>query len=116
MLRPWCIVALAVCLTGCSGNNPTVEMVTNMGTVRIELFPDRAPNTVANFLQYVDEKHYDGTLFHRVISDFMIQGGGFRPGMKPVEAKHDPIKNECNNGLLNKRGTVAMARTDDPHS
>ena len=94
---------------------PSVEVVTNHGTFVIELDPARAPKSVENFLAYVDAQHYDGTIFHRVISTFMIQGGGFDQRMekKPVRA---PIQNEADNGLANKRGTVAMARTNDPHS
>jgi cyclophilin family peptidyl-prolyl cis-trans isomerase len=98
-----------------SANNPVVVMDTSMGTIKIELFQDRAPGTVKNFLGYVDDKFYDGTIFHRVIPTFMIQGGGFVPGMtqKPTKAT---IKNESDNGLANYRGTLAMARTPDPHS
>jgi len=90
--------------------NPVVEMKTSMGNITIELFPEQAPVTVANFLKYVDEKFYDGTIFHRVIGNFMIQGGGFEPGMNQKKT-HDPIKNEAGNGLKNDRGTIAMART-----
>ena len=95
--------------------NPTVIMETSMGRMKIELYQDRAPGTVKNFLQYVDAKFYDGTIFHRVIPQFMVQGGGFTPGMneKPTRA---PIQNESANGLSNLRGTLAMARTPDPHS
>jgi cyclophilin family peptidyl-prolyl cis-trans isomerase len=95
--------------------NPTVVMETSMGTIKIELFQDKAPVTVANFLSYVDRKHYDGTIFHRVISDFMIQGGGFDMDYKEKETS-EPIKNEADNGLKNQRGTLAMARTGDPNS
>jgi cyclophilin family peptidyl-prolyl cis-trans isomerase len=95
--------------------NPVVVMETSMGTIKIELFEDKAPVTVKNFLSYVDDKHFDGLVFHRVISNFMIQGGGFEPGMKQKKSK-DPIKNEAGNGLSNKRGTLAMARTNDPDS
>ncbi len=95
--------------------NPVVVMDTSMGPITIELFEDKAPVTVKNFLNYVDKKHYDGTIFHRVISDFMIQGGGFEPGMKQ-KATDKPIKNESGNGLSNTRGTIAMARTSDPDS
>jgi|ERR1051325_3116980 cyclophilin family peptidyl-prolyl cis-trans isomerase len=92
-----------------------VVMETNMGKATIELNPEKAPITVKNFLEYVDKKHYDGTIFHRVIADFMIQGGGFESGMKPKETSK-PIKNESSNGLSNERGTIAMARTDEPNS
>lgn len=93
----------------------TIEMQTSAGTLRIELDEANAPLSAANFLAYVKSGHYDGTIFHRVIKGFMLQGGGFEPGMKqkPTMA---PIKNEANNGLLNKRGTIAMARTSDPQS
>ena len=92
-----------------------VVMETDLGTVQLELDPERAPKTVENFLGYVDAGHYDGTLFHRVIPGFMAQGGGFdaRYEKKPVSA---PVQNEGDNGLKNLRGTVAMARTNDPHS
>ena len=95
--------------------NPVVVMDTSMGTIKIELYPDKAPQTVKNFLGYVDDKFYDGTVFHRVIPGFMIQGGGFEPGMKEKQTK-SPIKNESDNGLANERGTIAMARTSDPDS
>jgi peptidyl-prolyl cis-trans isomerase B (cyclophilin B) len=93
----------------------TVEMTTSAGTIRIELDDAKAPASVANFIDYVNKGHYDGTVFHRVIKGFMIQGGGFEPGMKqkPTGA---PIANEANNGLRNDRYTLAMARTSAPHS
>ena len=92
-----------------------VEMTTSAGTLRIELDDAKAPATVANFLDYVNKGHYDGTIFHRVIKGFMVQGGGFEPGMKqkPTGAE---IQNEANNGLKNNRYTLAMARTSAPHS
>jgi peptidyl-prolyl cis-trans isomerase B (cyclophilin B) len=92
-----------------------VELHTNHGVIKLELNAEKAPKTVANFLEYVKKGHYDGTVFHRVIDGFMIQGGGFEAGMKqkPTEA---PIENEANNGLKNERGSIAMARTNDPHS
>jgi peptidyl-prolyl cis-trans isomerase A (cyclophilin A) len=95
--------------------NPTVEMKTNYGVVTIELYPEKAPKTVANFLQYVKDGFYDNTLFHRVIDGFMIQGGGFEPGMNQ-KATRAPIQNEARNGLKNQVGTLAMARTGNPHS
>jgi peptidyl-prolyl cis-trans isomerase B (cyclophilin B) len=95
--------------------NPKVEMETTKGKFVIELFPEKAPDTVKNFLNYVDTKLYDGTIFHRVIPKFMIQGGGFTADMKRKPAGA-PIKNEADNGLKNDRGTIAMARTNDPHS
>jgi len=96
-------------------NLPVVNMQTNVGTIVIELNAEKAPNTVANFLRYAKEGFYDGTIFHRVIENFMIQGGGFTKNYveKP---SHEPIRNEANNGLRNVRGTIAMARTPDPHS
>src|SRR5215471_15134528 len=95
--------------------NPIVLMDTSAGPIKIELFEKEAPITVKNFLQYVEDKHYDGTVFHRVIGNFMIQGGGMEPGMKEKDTQA-PIKNESSNGLSNKRGTIAMARTNDPNS
>jgi len=95
--------------------NPKVEMETSKGKMVIELFPDKAPETVKNFLNYVETQYYDGTIFHRVIPKFMIQGGGFTSDMKQKSAGA-PIKNEADNGLKNDRGTIAMARTGDPHS
>ncbi len=95
--------------------NPVVEMVTSKGTIKIELYPKKAPITVKNFLQYVKDGFYDGTIFHRVIPGFMIQGGGFKPGMKKKKTR-DPIKLEVNVGLSNTTGTIAMARTPNPNS
>lgn len=93
----------------------TVIMETSKGTIEIELYPKKAPKTVANFLSYVKDGFYKGTIFHRVIDGFMIQGGGFTADLKKKETKA-PIKNEANNGLGNDTGTIAMARTSDPHS
>lgn len=93
-----------------------VEMKTSLGTIKIKLFEHEAPNTVANFLAYVKEGFYDGSIFHRVIANFMIQGGGFESGMSKLSGLKSPIKNEANNGLKNEKGTIAMARTADPHS
>jgi peptidyl-prolyl cis-trans isomerase B (cyclophilin B) len=95
--------------------NPVVLMETSQGNIKIELYADKAPITVKNFLGYVDDKFYDGLIFHRVIPNFMVQGGGFEPGVKEKKTK-DPIKNEAANGLENKRGTIAMARTGEPDS
>lgn len=95
--------------------NPMVEMRTSMGTIVLELFPENAPNTVKNFLQYVQDGFYNGTIFHRVIADFMIQGGGFTADMQQKKTR-DPIKHEGGNGLKNQVGYIAMARTADPHS
>ncbi len=95
--------------------SPRVKLQTNQGDILIELNAEKAPNTVANFLNYVNSGFYDGTVFHRVINNFMVQGGGFEAGMKqkPTEA---PVKNEADNGLKNNKYTLAMARTSDPHS
>jgi peptidyl-prolyl cis-trans isomerase B (cyclophilin B) len=93
----------------------TVLIETSQGTIKAELDGDKAPVTVANFLAYVDDQFYDDTIFHRVIPDFMIQGGGFAPGMRQKTTKA-AIKNESANGLTNKRGTLAMARTSAPDS
>ena len=109
------LLALTAC-GGPSGPNPMVIIETSMGTIKAELFQDKAPISTENFLAYVDKKHYDGTIFHRVIEDFMIQGGGFEPGMKKEKKSGDPIKNEANNGLSNERGTLAMARLQGPHT
>ena len=95
--------------------NPVVEMKTNQGVILIELDAEKAPKTVANFLQYVKDGFYNGTVFHRVIDGFMIQGGGFEPSMKQKPTRA-PNENEAKNGLKNAAGTIAMARTQDPHS
>ncbi len=98
-----------------ASKDPTVVLSTNKGDITIRLYADKAPKTVANFLQYVNEGFYNGTIFHRVIDGFMVQGGGFTPDMaqKPT---HATIKNEADNGLLNKRGTLGMARTSEVDS
>ena len=93
----------------------TVLLKTSAGDVRVELDDQAAPASVANFIDYVNKGHYNGTVFHRVIKGFMVQGGGFEPGMKQ-KPTGEPIKNEANNGLKNKKYTLAMARTNDPHS
>jgi Peptidyl-prolyl cis-trans isomerase (rotamase) - cyclophilin family len=92
-----------------------ILLETTLGNITIELFENDAPLTAANFKQYVEDQFFDGTIFHRVIDGFMIQGGGFEPGMTQKETR-DPIDNEASNGLANNRGTLAMARTMDPHS
>ncbi|TVQ39015.1 MAG: peptidyl-prolyl cis-trans isomerase [Wenzhouxiangella sp.] len=94
---------------------PTVILHTNHGAITLELFEDKAPESVKNFLQYARDGHYDGTLFHRVIPNFMIQGGGFDADFNQKPTR-EPITNEADNGLPNVRGSVAMARTNDPHS
>ncbi len=97
-------------------SNPRVELhIAGYGTITLELDADKAPKTVANFLSYVQKGHYDNTIFHRVIPGFMIQGGGFEPGMQQ-KGTDAPIDNEANNGLKNDAYTIAMARTSDPHS
>jgi len=104
-----------------AGESPTAEerpriaLLTSKGRIVIELYPEKTPVTVSNFLQYVESGFYDGTIFHRVIPDFMIQGGGFAPEFTQKNTR-EPIQNEADRGLPNERGTVAMARTSDPHS
>ena len=95
--------------------SPTVILHTNHGAITLELFEEQAPQSVANFIEYARDGHYDGTLFHRVISNFMIQGGGFDTDFNQKSTRA-PIENEADNGLSNDRGTLAMARTNDPHS
>lgn len=95
--------------------NPVVLLETSAGPIKVELFEKEAPITVKNFLQYVEDKHFDGTIFHRVIDNFMIQGGGMDANLKEKKGR-GPIKNEAGNGLSNKRGTLAMARTGEPDS
>lgn len=97
--------------TAPKGGNPVVLMETSMGNIKVELYPEKAPVSVKNFLTYVREGHYDGLIFHRVIRDFMIQGGGFTKEMREKRPAHPPIKNEAGNGVKNDRGTIAMART-----
>jgi peptidyl-prolyl cis-trans isomerase A (cyclophilin A) len=119
------LLTIAAGTLGASGGlaadkNPVVVIDTSMGKIKVELYPDKAPITVKNFLSYVDDKFYDGTIFHRVISGFMIQGGGYEAG-KPItpggeKKTKPPIKNEAANGLSNKLGTIAMARTNVPDS
>ena len=92
-----------------------IKLHTNFGVIALELDAEKAPETVKNFLTYAEAGHYDNTIFHRVIDGFMIQGGGFGPGMKEKKTR-SPIKNEADNGLKNERYTIAMARTSDPHS
>lgn len=94
---------------------PTVIIHTSKGDITVELYEDQAPGTVANFLDYVRSDHYDGSIFHRVIPNFMIQGGGYDAELNPLESG-ETITNEADNGLSNERGTIAMARANDPHS
>jgi len=115
LFKPLVMLSAIAAATGASAADPQVDLKTSAGTIRIELSAAKAPKTVENFLQYVKDGHFNGTIFHRVIDGFMIQGGGFAPGMKekPTRAQ---VENEANNGLKNERYTVAMARTSDPHS
>jgi peptidyl-prolyl cis-trans isomerase B (cyclophilin B) len=106
---------LAAVNPAAAGDNPRVAFETDKGMIVLELYPDKAPATVKNFLDYVDAGHYNGTIFHRVIPNFMIQGGGMAAGMKEKPTR-SPIKNEADNGLKNERGTIAMARTQVPDS
>lgn len=108
--------ALLFCQTAFSNStNPMIKLTTNKGDITLELYPEQAPNTAANFQKYVADGFFDGLIFHRVIPGFMIQGGGFTPEMEQKEPG-DPIDNEADNGVKNEVGTVAMARTGDPHS
>lgn len=109
------LMAASVGGTGATSQRPQVTVETSVGRIVLELYPDNAPKTVANFLGYVKSGHYNGTIFHRVIPNFMIQGGGFTPDMRQ-KPTGQPIGNEADNGLKNTRGTIAMARTQDPHS
>jgi peptidyl-prolyl cis-trans isomerase A (cyclophilin A)/peptidyl-prolyl cis-trans isomerase B (cyclophilin B) len=95
--------------------NPQVELKTNMGSITLELYADKAPLSTENFLQYVKDGHYNGTIFHRIIPNFMVQGGGFTPDFQQKKTR-GPVRNEATNGVKNTLGTVAMARTPDPHS
>jgi len=110
-------VALAALLvaTAAFAADPQVEIKTNMGTITLELYANKAPKTVENFLQYVKDGHFKGTIFHRVINGFMIQGGGFTTDFVQKKTR-PPVQNEANNGLKNDVGTIAMARTSDPQS
>jgi len=115
-----CALLIAVVLLSATvfAENPVVVMKTNLGNITVELDQQKAPKTVENFLKYVEKQSFDGTVFHRVIRDFMIQGGGFDQGKPPTEKETlPPIKNEAKtSGLSNSRGTIAMARTQAPHS
>ncbi len=113
--RILCLVALLSALGAAHAANPYVELETDQGNVVLELYPDKAPKTVENFLQYVRDGHYVGTIFHRVIPGFMVQGGGFDASMREKSTR-PPIENEARNGLKNDVGTIAMARTPAPHS
>ena len=112
LLASAAIMAIA---TTAEAAKPRVKLTTNMGVIVVELYPDKAPITVKNFLEYVRSKHYDGTVFHRVMRGFMIQGGGFDTSLAE-KAERDPIRNEADNGLRNEPGTLAMARLPEPHT
>ena len=111
------LAVLAGALAGgaCAADAPRVRFATTLGEFVVEVDPDKAPKTVENFMQYVKDKHYDGTIFHRVIENFMVQGGGFTPDMKQKPTR-GPVELEARNGLKNRVGTLAMARTSDPNS
>ena len=115
MTRLFVFLLSLIAATTAYATNPKVELKTSMGAVVLELYPDNAPKTVENFMQYVKDGHYDGTIFHRVIDSFMVQAGGFNAALiqKPTRG---PIVLEANNGLRNERGTIAMARTNIPNS
>jgi peptidyl-prolyl cis-trans isomerase A (cyclophilin A) len=114
-IRPLVILSAAAAAPGALGADPQIDLKTSVGTIRLELYPGKAPKSVENFLQYVKDGHYNGTIFHRVIPGFMVQGGGMTPNMaqKPTRP---PVPIESKNGLKNQVGTVAMARTSDPNS
>ena len=109
------LVSMMLAQSLAAAGNPTAVIRTSMGDIQLELFADQAPATVENFISYAKNGFYEGTIFHRVISHFMIQGGGFTADMEK-KPTGEPIANEAGNGLSNKRGTIAMARTNDPHS
>ena len=109
------MIVMIVAFAAIAGENPKVALETSKGNIVLELYAEKAPETVKNFLAYVDAGFYNGTIFHRVIPGFMIQGGGFTTDMKKKTTR-PPIRNEADNGLKNERGTIAMARTPDPNS
>ncbi len=113
--KPLVVLSVAAGSPGALAADPLVDLKTNMGTIRLELYPAKAPKTVENFLQYVKDGHFNGTIFHRVIDNFMIQGGGFDKSYRQKPTR-DSIQNEGKNGLKNDLGTIAMARTSAPHS
>lgn len=114
-LQPTAEPAVAINPEPVKETKTMILMKTTKGDIKLELDAEKAPKTVANFLNYVESGHYNGTIFHRVIDNFMIQGGGFNKNMQQKPAPHT-VENEANNGLKNDRGTIAMARTSDPHS
>lgn len=118
-MKKWSIAVLVFALSMpafAAKKNPVVTISTSLGEIKVQLDEAKAPISVKNFLTYVKDKHYDGTIFHRVIPQFMIQGGGMTADMREKGGTHAPIKNEANNGLKNLDGTISMARTSDPNS
>ncbi|HZQ75299.1 MAG TPA: peptidylprolyl isomerase [Burkholderiales bacterium] len=113
--KPLVVLSAAAAAPGALAADPQVDLKTSMGTMRLELYPEKAPKTVENFLKYVRDGQYNGTIFHRVIPGFMIQGGGFTPDLKQKPTR-PPVPIESKNGLKNDVGTIAMARTSDPNS
>ncbi|OFZ87108.1 MAG: hypothetical protein A2W21_10465 [Betaproteobacteria bacterium RBG_16_66_20] len=113
--KPLVMLSAAAAAPGALAADPQVDLKTNVGTIRLELYPAKAPKTVENFLQYAKDGHFNGTIFHRVIDNFMIQGGGYDKTFREKKSR-DPIQNEAKNGLKNDLGTIAMARTSAPHS
>lgn len=107
---------VSICFGAKKSSNPLVVIETSKGNITVELYQDEAPKTVENFLEYVNAGYYNGTIFHRVIKNFMIQGGGFTEDMVEKPGLRDPIENEATNGIKNKVGTIAMARTNEIHS
>ncbi|WP_295003064.1 peptidylprolyl isomerase [uncultured Dechloromonas sp.] len=116
MLKKVSLLAAGLLASALAWANPTVEMTTNLGKFTLELYPDKAPKTVEMFLYNAKHGFYEATVFHRVIDGFMIQGGGFNSSMEEKKTRTPALPNEATNGLTNDRGTVAMARTQDPHS
>jgi len=116
MLKKVSLLAAGLLASALTWAAPTVEMTTNLGKFTLELYPDKAPRTVEMFLYNAKHGFYEATIFHRVIDGFMIQGGGFSSAMEEKKTRTPALPNEANNGLTNDRGTVAMARTQDPHS
>lgn len=116
MLKKVSLLAAGLLASALAWANPTVEMTTNLGKFTLELYPDKAPKTVEMFLYNAKHGFYEATVFHRVINGFMIQGGGFNSSMEEKKTLTPALQNEANNGVANDRGTVAMARTQDPHS
>ena len=113
--KPLVVLSATAAAPGALAADPQVDLKTNMGTIRLELYPAKAPKSVANFLQYVKDGHYNGLIFHRVIDGFMIQTGGMDKNMREKQTRA-PIENEAKNGLKNDLGSIAMARTNQPHS